>query len=619
MRRYAIYLFFDADGVVDDYVIYKLEKLREHVESIFVVVNEPLTAEGRARLEAVADSVMTRRNSGLDVGAYQDALRQVGWDRLSGYDELILLNYTFFGPVRPFAELFDRMDAMDVDFWGITEHRAVRPNPFTAAPDPDELPAHIQSTWIAVRHKMLVSPEFVDYWQTMPAITSYDDSVLKHEARFTQHFTKRGFTSAVAYPEGDFPSDNASLNHADLLLDSGCPMVKRRVFFMDPVHMEREGIVGRRTLDRLMASGYPMELVWQNLSRTTMARTLLTNLSLLEVMGDETVSSPEVVPRVAVIAHIYYVDMVEEILGRALTIQSGFDLFVTTDTAAKAGLVRERVEGRVPGAIDVRVVESNDGRDVSAFLITCADVLEPGRYDLVCKVHSKRSPQDGFNRAATFKEYLFDNLLNSPGYVSQILRLFDENPTLGAVFPPVVNIGYPTLGHAWFTNFEGAQEWAETLGMTIPLDETTPLAPLGSMFWARPEALAPLVRYGFGWADFADKAYGDGSITHILERLFGYVALSEGYHLRSALTRRWAGIGYTFLEYRLQLISSMLPAYTADQVDYIAELQAADNPFVWAKRRVNRRHPHVALAVRPFYRAGRSFYRRMLKLSGRKR
>lgn len=612
MRRFAIYLFFDPQGVVDEYVTYKLERLREHVETLLVVANEPLQDEGRARLEAVADTVLVRENRGYDVGAYRHAIDHVGLDALGAYDELVLLNYTFFGPVHPFGDMFERMEATEADFWGITEHRAVRPNPFHNATNPYELAGHIQSTWIAVRSRMLRSPEFAAYWRDMPEIRSYDDSVMQHEARFTEHFHRLGFTSAVAYPESSYPSPNPALDHADLLLLDGCPIVKRRVFFMDPQHMEREAIIGRRTLELLESSGYPMELVWRNLVRTTPARTLVTNLSLVEVLDDH---ENEVVdpPRVAMVAHVFYVDMVEEILSRVAHVPVPFDLVVTTSDEEKAAQIRELVTGRVPGALDVGVVGSNAGRDVSAFLVGCRDVLEPGRYDLVCKIHTKRSPQDGFNRAMAFKDYLFDNLLHSRGYVSQVLELFQAHPSLGAVFPPVVNLGYPTLGHGWFTNRPGAQEWADRLGVHVPLDEHTPVAPLGSMFWARPEALRPLVDHGFTWADFEQEDhYGDGSLPHILERLFGYTVLGSGFHVRTVLSTWWAGVGYGFLEYRLQRVSAELPAHTREQLEYIDVVRdAADNPIVFVRRRLDLRHPAAGRALRPVYRAARSLYRRV--------
>ena len=77
MRRIAIYMFFDPQGIVDDYVLHNLRKLREHVETIFVVANLPLSPEGRTRLEGVADTVYTRANTGYDVGAYRAETKEL--------------------------------------------------------------------------------------------------------------------------------------------------------------------------------------------------------------------------------------------------------------------------------------------------------------------------------------------------------------------------------------------------------------------------------------------------------------------------------------------------------------------------------------------------------------
>ncbi|GAA2726104.1 rhamnan synthesis F family protein [Cellulomonas aerilata] len=619
MRRVAIYMFFDPQGIVDDYVLYKLRKLREHVETIFVVANLPLAAEGRERLEGVADTVYTRTNVGFDVGAYKDAMAVLGRERLAEYDELLLLNYTFFGPVFPFGEMFDRMTAANVDFWGVTAHKAIRPNPHPDAVDTSELPFHIQSTWLAISHRMFTSAEFAEYWDTMPVITSYEQSVLQHEARFTKHFAERGFRYAVAFPPEHYPSDNASLENAALLLDDRCPMVKRRLFFHEPTYMERQAIIGRRTLERIERSEYPTDLVWQNVVRSAEPRTLYTNFSLLHILGDtDDVPVPEPTPRVAVIAHIYYPEMVDEIMGYLRNIPVPYHLYVTTSDQGRREDIEARLARHDVARVEVRVSGSNRGRDMSAFLIACRDVLLSDEYDLVCKVHSKKSPQDGYNAAMLFKHHLFDNLLGSRGYVTRVLQMFAEQPTLGAVFPPVVNIGYPTLGHAWFTNREPALAWAKRLGIQTVFDRSTPVAPLGSMFWFRPQAVRKLAEYPFRYEDYPEEGgYGDGGLPHVQERLLGYAAMSEGMHVRSVLNADWASINYTFLEYRLQRVSSHLPGYTQEQVDYLEQAQAAaENPLAGIKRHLHWRSPRLAAALRPLYVVARGAYRRSRALTG---
>ena len=114
-RRVIFYLLYDPQGQVDDFVVYALEHLRPFAETLVVIVNGDLTRDGRSRLESVTDEVMQRDNVGFDVGGYADALERFGRERAAEYDELILTNYTWFGPVRPFAPLFDRMNALDID------------------------------------------------------------------------------------------------------------------------------------------------------------------------------------------------------------------------------------------------------------------------------------------------------------------------------------------------------------------------------------------------------------------------------------------------------------------------------------------------------------------------
>lgn len=609
LRRIVFYLFFDPQGVVDDYVTYKLQALREHAAHIFVVSNSTLTPEGRDKLESVADTVWERKNVGFDVWAYKEAMETFGMDRLGEFDELILMNYTFFGPVFPFAETFERMDAQELDFWGLTAHKSVDPNPFAGATG--VLPFHIQSHWIGIRKAMLTSLEFQQYWATMPMIRSYDDSILHHEARFTQHFASKGFRYAIAFPPEDYPSEHPVFDNAVLMLDNRCPIVKRRMFFHEPSYLERNAILGRRVLEKLEDTDYPVDLIWRNIVRSAEPRTLHTNFSMLSVLpGGDVGEMPDPAPRICVIAHVYYDDMVQEMMSYVGHIPGPYDLVVTTDTGAKRSRILAALAPYDIARVEVRVLESNRGRETSAFLVGCRDLLVPGRYDLICKVHSKKSAQDGYNLGMLFKHHMFDNLLSSPMYVSGLLHLFAKDQTLGMVFPPVVNIGYPTLGHAWFTNRPAAVELAKDLGIHTTFDRSTPIAPYGGMFWCRPEAIVAFTAHEWKWEDFPDEAgWTDGGLPHVIERLYAYAVMDAGFHVRSVMTADWAEINYTFLEYKLQRVSAMLPAFTQEQVDYLEKVNTDGPLLVQLKEAVNTRYPRLSRSLRPGYKVARQAYR----------
>lgn len=613
MKRVAFYLFFDPDGRVDDYVLYKLTKLREHVEHIFVVSNSPLDDEARERLESVADTVWVRENVGFDVWGYKEAQERFGWDNLADYDELILLNYTFFGPIFPFSELFDRMDAQDVDFWGLTEHAEVDPHPHHGT---GVMPRHLQSHWYAVRREMFMSPEYRSYWTDMPMITSYFDSIDRHEARFLQHFNDLGFTSEVAFPLEDYPSMHPVFDDIVLMLQNRLPIIKRRIFFHDPLYLDRQAIIGRDAMDLIEASDYPSELIWSNVVRSSKPRVLGTNFSMMEILpDDEHGLDRSSLPRIVVVCHLYYDELVDEMLDHVETLPGEVDLVVTTTDAEKQRRIEEAVarRGRT-GRNEVRVIPSNRGRDVSAFVVGCADVLQDERYDLVVKIHGKKSVQDGYNAGQWFKRHLLENLLPNPGYAANLVALFQQHPTLGMVFPPVIHMGYPTLGHAWFANKGPAKAFAKRFGITVPLDDSTPLSPFGSMFVARRDALLPLAEAGLTWEDFpAEGGYKDGTLAHVIERMFSYVAMGRGYHVRTVMNARLASVSHTFLEYKLQALSAFLPGYGIEQVPFLERQSGGvgPSPIAIAKHVVLQRSPRAAAALKPVYKGARAAYRRL--------
>ena len=619
-RRVIFYFVYDPRGEIDDYIPYKLRSLRPFAEHIFVVVNGDLTAEGRAKLDEVADTVFQRPNEGFDVWAYKSALEEFGAERLASYDELILMNYTWFGPVRPFEPVFERMNPLKVDFWGLTEHDGMTPNPYTLV---GSMPAHIQSHWIAVRRSMFQSDAWRTYWDEMPMITSYVDSIVSHESRFTSHFQSRGFRKELAFPLEDYPSQHPAFVSARALLEDGCPALKRRPFFHSPLYLDREAIIGRWLLEETASYGYPMELIWQNLARNAQPKILNTNASMLEILpSTPELYDPEQPQRIAAIVHIFYEDMTDELLDRLATLPSQFDLYVTTTSEEKAAVIRATIEERalpLVGASDVRVLPSNRGRDLSGFFIGARDVLRSGDYDLIVKIHSKKTVQQTPNAGDFFKRQQFENLLHSPGYTANLIGLFQKEPGLGLAFPPTIHIGYPTLGHAWFLNREPTRELCERLGISVPLDDVSPLAPFGAMFVARPEALRLLTDVEWKYEEYAPETeHRDGSLAHVQERIVSYAAGELGYHVRTVANARYAAISHTFLEYKLDMMSAVVPGYPIDQVHWLwNHVGDPVDPLRELKRFVTSRYPRLAQRMRTVYTPARSVYRRSRGLLGR--
>jgi rhamnosyltransferase len=538
-----------------------LTAIRPFVDRILFVVNGKLTVDSRRIMKPLVDEILVRDNEGYDVWAYKDALETIGFDALKDYDELLLFNHTFYGPIFPFSEMFAEMEGRSCDFWGISAHKACQ-NPFTGI---GTLPLHINSHFIAVRKSMLAARNFREYWEKIPPITSYVESILLHESQFTQHFVDIGYSFEVYLDPEDYGSDYATFINIDETISNRSPILKRRPFFHDPLMAEHFSIDLPRAL-RLVkeTSDYDTTQIWNNIARTSTLRTLNTNAALTKVLpdiSDASESALSAAGKVAICAHIYYVDMVPELLALAANVPAPFDFLATTDSEKKKAAIEAQVEGH-PGVrkVIVRVMEQNRGRDMAALFITMRDIFLGDDYDLVCRLHSKKSPQVEASRSNHFKRHMFDNLLHSRGYVANVLQMFAENAAIGVALPPLVHMGFPTMGHSWFGNQPRVEEIAKQLGLKVKFDEHTPIAAYGTMFWFRPKALRPLFERKWKYEDFnAEPHHVDGGLAHALERIICYVAQDRGYITHQILCPEQAAFSYVWLEYKLAQLCSWLP------------------------------------------------------------
>jgi len=598
LKRLAIAFFFDEAGIVDDYMLHLVKEIGRFVERTIFVANGPLNVNSELAVRELVDELLIRQNTDFDVGAYKAALEKLGFDRLRQYDEIILYNHTFFGPIFPFDEMFEEMGKSDCDFWGISDHREVRPEPAekvearqqdtriaqqladlqdrtrrvrSTGPNPQSgnsaevMPRHIQSHFIAVRSRMLRSDSFRLYWETMPEIKHYSDSINIHEIKFTEHFSDLGFTWKVYVDSDNYGSDYPTLIQIDETVVNRSPILKRRPFFHDPIFLDHNAIDLARALRVVRErSSYDLGLIWRNVCRTTEPRTLNANAVLTSIFPDvrtKQSSSAANVGKLAVCAHLFHADMVPEVLHWANNVPLGFDFIATTDTPSKKSQIEIALaqSDKIDNAV-VRLVE-NRGRDMSALFINCRDLFLDDRYGLVCRLHTKKSPQDGASRGRSFTHHVMENLLNCEGYVANVLDMFEDNPWIGVALPPIVHIAYSTLGHAWYTNRPKVEELVRRLKLKVRLDSATPVAPYGGMYWFRPRALRKLFEYEWRLGEFGEEPNShDGDLGHALERLICYAAQDAHYLTQHIMCIHQAERNYSSLEFKLQKVCSLLPA-----------------------------------------------------------
>lgn len=599
-RRLIVFVVWDRRGDVERYVEHAIAGLREHAAHILVIVNGTLTPSGRERLERVADEIVVRDNHGFDIWGHKHALDHLG-ERIADFDELILTNDTWFGPVRPYGPVLARMDARSADFWGMTDHAREEPNPFTGD---GVLPYHLQSFWIAVRRRMFLSEAWREYWANLPEMPGYFDAVLRHEVVFTEHFAAAGFHHDVAFRSTDYPTSHPALFNSDLLLRDGCPLLKRRQFFHYPPFLDRHAVIGRHTLREVEDYGYPLPLIWEDMSRNVAPRVANTNAAALEVLSDRRgVGASDAKPRPLTIVHVVHAEALDGVIDHARRLPERGELIVTVADGPDAEKIGKRLEaGASSGFSDSELRVVPRGVDhMGALLVACHDVLTDDARDIVVKLVASRPRRGFFNADRYAARYQLENLLDSPGYVANLLALFAQEPGLGAVFPPTTQIGAAHIGNGWGPMRAPAEALAAMLGIRVPFDEISPLAPFGGMMVFRTKALSLLAEHPWTYADYADEPGGrpQESLSGLQERLVASAMGERGYHCRTVLTTAHADISHTALEFTLDQISSTTPGYPVEQIQYLHRAGRMGDGGAWDLARMYLRlnHPDAARAI----------------------
>lgn len=281
--KYLIYFLFHSAGKVDDYVPYFLNTVRDYFDVIHVVSNGPLRDDQKHKL-SMADKVQERANDEFDVGAYKAAIFSNPDDFYKSCDEVTLANFTFFAPIGSMQPYFDWVKAEDRDFWGLSAHKEMIPNPFTGK---GILPYHIQSHWISVGKNILQSGDFIDYWRNLERIDSYHDSVLKHESQFTRYFAEKGYSYGLFFDDVPYDSAYPAFNCIDEAVQNGLPILKRRLFYHLPtLYFDNYDVNLRRAMEFIDDNGlFDADLIWDSVASVDPG-TLYQTTDLLRIVPD---------------------------------------------------------------------------------------------------------------------------------------------------------------------------------------------------------------------------------------------------------------------------------------------------------------------------------------------
>ena len=493
MKRLGIFVFYDKEGVVDRYVEYLLNDIIQSLSELIIVCNGNLSDDGRHKLEHFTQRIFVRENLGFDAMAYKMALgTYCSWDEIEKFEEVVLFNDTFFGPLYPFKEMFNEMSSRSLDFWGITSSKEmafIRSNSSTRK----IFPTHIQYYFVVISKKLSNSDCFQEYWNTFDSTNmTFSDVIIQNEMRFTQYFSDRGFKWGTYVDSSEYESENPenNFNHYgsiayELIKDFRCPIMKRKNFITKELST-RTGNAGEDCAKALsfidQHTNYNVELIWENILRVYPIGEIKDALHLDYIVSTrkvEDIDSRLNCIRVAIIAVVdsqRSLNMLEE---KWLGLPDQYKKIVLCTIPIKTKLH------------DVKCYHLKNKSSFSDLIQPCLDVISST--DFFCFLNG--CVDSSVNGPATVMQTSWNNtlsaLVSNVNYIENVLDLFLKNKRMGLLTlpPPLHGPYFGSLSSDGYGNFNEIKRLGDEMKLNVPISEANPNRFYAKSFWCRSLAI----------------------------------------------------------------------------------------------------------------------------------
>jgi predicted HAD superfamily hydrolase/SAM-dependent methyltransferase len=241
----------------------------------------------------------------------------------------------------------------------------------------------------------------------------------------------------------------------------------------------------------------------------------------------ENVAPRDLLPgRIAVHVHVFHPDAAAEFANYFCNMPFPYDLYVSVLDKNARDVCSQAFSG-LPLCTKIAIeIVPNRGRDIAPMFCAFGKALM--NYDFVAHLHGRKSGGNN-GPAPSWREYLCKALFGSERRIKQISALLANDYRAGIVYPQTHG-DMPAWANTWLANRHAGAAWCKRLGIDrVPRGYFD--YPLGSMFWARVDALHPLFAAQIAWDDFApESGQPDGTPAHCIEQLPVLVARQQGFN-----------------------------------------------------------------------------------------
>ncbi len=179
-NRATIFVHYDKNDIVDNYVYYYLDELKQNSSKVIFVSTSNLKNDDITRLSKICCDVIIRENTGYDFMSYRIGLNSFDYTK---YDEVVICNDSVYGPFYPLSNIFKEMEDKNCNFWGITSSA--------------EIAFHLQSYFLVFKKPVLLSLTFFEFWEDVKTLDDKRKIIETYEVGLTQKLISKGFLAST--------------------------------------------------------------------------------------------------------------------------------------------------------------------------------------------------------------------------------------------------------------------------------------------------------------------------------------------------------------------------------------------------------------------------------------
>lgn len=527
----AVLAHYDPEGIFSEPFSNLVAAMHRAVDRVYVVSVSGVDPDCYSALGNV--TVICRPNLGYDFYSYRVGLSNAAQD--CDFDRCILANSTIavLDAERFSQTLQSMLDRSAVDAMvGLTQST--------------QIARHVQSYLVAFGPSALKSRWFWDFVCDIEPAGSKMQTIVDYEVGFSQAARAAGVEPVALFRPskeqadeasrlwidrerrraGKTPSDPAGSRGGqdqwnpvhflagDIARDFG--LVKFELLRDNPHEIDlsfMERISDQRLLNGARAD---VDRVWANYQRSADGLSGTRNIDA--ALPRQTVTrfqhSSARRTTTAVLIHLYYIDLLDELVVYLSNLILPYDLIVTTPFEQDVASIYDTLSSG-PETTTVIVTE-NRGRDIGPFVSTYrAGLLDA--YRAVLKIHTKKSKYS--DQGENWRRSILADLIGDSYVALRSIELL-ERDGIGLVGPAQ---HYLTNDRYWGANGPALERICR---LVMPGDHPVTLGFFGgSMFWFRPDALADLKALPESALRFEpENGVQDGTLAHALERSFGLLA-----------------------------------------------------------------------------------------------